>query len=241
MVQLAPDTLCAATLEVIPLRHTGSEICYHSVLVPRLYLPRQRARTYCDSRGGRTHTITMPAPTALKAPLPEAASANALPTTTPDENLLDDPSTDLTVTAEPTQTEAMQLDDVVDEEGRPRFAPAVNTQSAVRVENRKIPIPPHRFTPLKAAWPKMYPPLVDHLKLMCRMNIKTKSVELKTSRATSDTGAIQKGADFVRAFALGFDVDDAIALLRLDDLYIESELSLYIMCCFLILTSHCSF
>lgn len=24
-----------------------------------------------------------------------------------------------------------------------------------RVETRKVPIPPHRMTPLKAAWPKM--------------------------------------------------------------------------------------
>jgi rRNA processing protein Krr1/Pno1 len=44
------------------------------------------------------------------------------------------------------------------------------------------------------------------------MNIKTKSVELRTSSATVDTGALQKGEDFVKAFTLGFDVDDAIAV-----------------------------
>jgi RNA-binding protein PNO1 len=54
------------------------------------------------------------------------------------------------------------------------------------------------------------------------MNLKTRSVELRASRKTIDPGALQKGADFIRAFALGFDVDDAIALLRLDDLYIET-------------------
>ena len=34
--------------------------------------------------------------------------------------------------------------------------------------------------------------------------------------------AIHKAADFVRAFLLGFSVSDAIALLRLDELYVES-------------------
>lgn len=51
------------------------------------------------------------------------------------------------------------------------------------------------------------------------MNPRRKTVEMRTSKSTVDDGALQKGEDFVRAFALGFDVDDAIALLRLDDLY----------------------
>lgn len=110
----------------------------------------------------------------------------------------------------------------IDEEGRPVFTPERNTNSVYRVETRKVPVPPHRMTPLKANWPKIYPPLVEHLKLQVRMNIKNKAVELRTSKFTTDTGALQKGEDFVKAFTLGFDVDDAIALLRLDDLYIQS-------------------
>jgi RNA-binding protein PNO1 len=90
------------------------------------------------------------------------------------------------------------------------------------VETRKVPVPPHRMTPLKQSWGSIYPPLVEHLKLQCRMNVKRKTVELRTSKHTIDSGALQKGEDFVKAFTLGFDVDDAVALLRLDDLYIET-------------------
>lgn len=67
--------------------------------------------------------------------------------------------------------------------------------------------------------PTVYPPLVEHLKLQVRMNPRRKQVELRTSKHSTEDGALQKGEDFVKAFTLGFDVDDAIALLRLDDLY----------------------
>lgn len=110
----------------------------------------------------------------------------------------------------------------IDEEGRPHFPPAKDIGISVSVETRKVPIPPHRMTPLKVSWPKIYPPLVEHLKLQVRMNVKKRCVELRSSKHTMDSGALQKGEDFVKAFSLGFDVDDAIALLRLDDLYIET-------------------
>lgn len=60
------------------------------------------------------------------------------------------------------------------------------------------------------------------MKLQVRMNVRSRAVELRTCPETQDIGALQKGADFVRAYGLGFEIDDAIALLRLDDLYIDT-------------------
>jgi RNA-binding protein PNO1 len=60
------------------------------------------------------------------------------------------------------------------------------------------------------------------MKLQVRMNPKKKLVEIRTSKFTKDPSAIQKGADFVQAFICGFDVSDAIAILRVDDLYVDS-------------------
>jgi RNA-binding protein PNO1 len=89
-------------------------------------------------------------------------------------------------------------------------------------ELRRVIIPENRLGLLKREWLKIYTPLVDHLRLQVRMNVKAQAVEIRTCQATTDAGALQKGVDFLRAFALGFHVDDALALLRLDDLYIDT-------------------
>ncbi|CUM63532.1 uncharacterized protein PRCAT00001109001 [Priceomyces carsonii] len=119
---------------------------------------------------------------------------------------------------EPVDVAGIALND----SGKPKFSSAGKSSMKVKLESRKVPVPPHRMAPLKNNWTKIYPPLVDHLKLQIRMNLKSKTVEMKTNKNTTDVGALQKGCDFVKAFTLGFDVDDAIALLRLDDLYIET-------------------
>ncbi|TFK92279.1 eukaryotic type KH-domain (KH-domain type I) [Polyporus arcularius HHB13444] len=100
--------------------------------------------------------------------------------------------------------------------------PASAQRSSLKSEIRRIPIPPHRMTPLKKDWVNIFSPLTEMLQLQVRMNVQRKCVEIRTSKHTKDIGAIQKGADFVKAYALGFDVNDSIALLRLDDLYLDS-------------------
>ncbi|KAL4930594.1 pre-rRNA-processing protein PNO1 [Aspergillus undulatus] len=166
----------------------------------------------------------MPAPTALRTADTPAAEAPVAPLAQEHhEEVLIDAQPLENPDEVPVPVDAPEDTDMrIDMEGRPIFTPAKDVPTAYRVETRKVPVPPHRMTPLKANWPKIYPPLVEHLKLQVRMNIKNRAVELRTSKFTTDTGALQKGEDFVKAFTLGFDIDDAIALLRLDDLYIRS-------------------
>lgn len=106
----------------------------------------------------------------------------------------------------------------IDTESRPSFAPEQPSRAAYRPEARKVSIPSHRITPLKSCWPKIYPPLVEHLKLQVRMNVKNRAVEMRTSKHTVDNGAIQKGEDFVKAFTLGFDVDDGASAFEIPDI-----------------------
>ncbi|KAF7725013.1 pre-rRNA-processing protein pno1 [Apophysomyces ossiformis] len=136
---------------------------------------------------------------------------------------------DVIIDANALPTTRMQEDDVPMDEGegssiqKPQFAAAKASElNSVTKGYRKVPVPPHRFSPLKNRWLDIYTPLVEHMKLNVRMNIKSKSIELRTSPSTDDNSALQKGCDFVRAFVLGFEVEDAMALLRLDDIYLDT-------------------
>ncbi|TRX96585.1 hypothetical protein FHL15_002487 [Xylaria flabelliformis] len=167
----------------------------------------------------------MPAPTAPLKPMVEDVPPNDITLPGPDNDeefalggMNDLPESSAIQAPATAHGEDMEI---VDEEGRPHFPQVQNDDGSFRIQSRKVPVPPHRFSPLKSNWPQIYPPLVEHLKLAVRMNVKHKAVELRNSK-TSSPGALQKGEDFIRAFCLGFDVQDAIALLRLDDLYLET-------------------
>ena len=89
-------------------------------------------------------------------------------------------------------------------------------------EFRRIRIPAHRMTPLRKAWAKISQTIVENLDLEIRVNTKKKCVEIRTSKTTPDRLNIQRAADFIKGFMLGFDLNDAIAMLRLDDLFLDT-------------------
>ena len=116
--------------------------------------------------------------------------------------------------------EKMEVDSVLKK--RPHFPPHKEGKSTSKKSIRRVLVPSNRYTPLKDNWMKIYTPIVEHLKLQVRFNLKTRNVEIQSSPETSDIGALQKAVDFVRAFVLGFEVEDALALVRLDELFLES-------------------
>ena len=105
----------------------------------------------------------------------------------------------------------------------PEF-PALSAQEVAggKAELRRVPVPAHRYTPLRKDWMQLYTPIVEQLKLDVRMNPRKRCVELKTSQHTDDIDTLQKAADFLKAYMLGFSAADCVAILRVEDLYVES-------------------
>ncbi|KAI8034198.1 RNA-binding protein pno1 [Drosophila elegans] len=119
----------------------------------------------------------------------------------------------------------MQVDEATGIEGQvlgSSRASAPPKAKRARSELRKVSVPPHRYSSLKEHWMKIFTPVVEHMKLQIRFNMKARQVELRVGPETPDIANLQRGADFVRAFLCGFEVDDALALLRLEDLFVES-------------------
>jgi RNA-binding protein PNO1 len=85
---------------------------------------------------------------------------------------------------------------------------------------RRVFIPANRLTPLKNNWPALISPIVQHLALNIRFNPANKCVEIKGDEEKAQL--LQKAEEFIKAFSYGFELQDAIVLLRLDDMYMDS-------------------
>ena len=52
-------------------------------------------------------------------------------------------------------------------------------KTTLKSETRRIPIPPHRMTPLKKDWLNIFGPLTEILGLQVRMNVQRRCVEIR--------------------------------------------------------------
>ena len=91
-------------------------------------------------------------------------------------------------------------------------------------EYAKILVPPNRMKPVRENWTTIVKVLVEHMKIQIRMNPKKKCIDVRSSPTTTDPCAIRKCEDFLKAYMCGFELQDAIAMLRLEDLYLETFL-----------------
>lgn len=99
---------------------------------------------------------------------------------------------------------------------------------------RSIRVPGHRMIHVRRMWKKICEPIVNQLKLQIRMNSKKNVIELRMIEFDQETESalnndktgkknrIQKGSDFIRAAVMGFEIRDALALIRMDDIYLET-------------------
>ena len=56
-----------------------------------------------------------------------------------------------------------------------------------RAEIRRIPVPPHRYGPLKEKWLSIYTPVVEQLHLQMRFELRSRNVEIKVYLLSHNT------------------------------------------------------
>merc|ERR1719319_1358746 len=87
---------------------------------------------------------------------------------------------------------------------------------------RRVRIPQHRYQPLRKRWAQIVEPLVKQLKIQVRCLPQKKVIELKTSQHTELHNAIERATMFLKAFLLGFELRDAVAVLRMENLFVDT-------------------
>ena len=95
----------------------------------------------------------------------------AEPTTIITANADDEPMIDMDPTVLSLDTSSSAL-------AFPPVAPGAEKKT-LKSELRRIPIPPHRMTPLKKDWLNIFGPLTEILGLQVRMNVQRRCVEIR--------------------------------------------------------------
>ena len=90
---------------------------------------------------------------------------------------------------EPVEDELMKFETVKQGGKEIEFDKVKASDLGVKNEYRRIPVPQHRYTPLRQNWDSILKTLVEHMKLQVRMNTKRRAIEIKVSifRPTNHT------------------------------------------------------
>ncbi|MES1918167.1 pre-rRNA-processing protein pno1 [Bonamia ostreae] len=109
------------------------------------------------------------------------------------------------------------------EEQRPKIKPIKKRKSDdTKSDFRFVRVPSNRKSILKKNWKDICDPIINQLKLQIRMNLAKGQIEIRKSPDTEIETALQKAYEFLKAFLSGFEVKDALAILRVDDIFIDS-------------------
>merc|ERR1719265_120110 len=88
--------------------------------------------------------------------------------------------------------------------------------------SQNIYVPLNRYKHLKKNWQKLIKPLILQLKLFVRINLKLKQIEIRFGPETEQLDALTRAINYVRAFILGFEIKDALTILRLNNIFLDS-------------------
>lgn len=89
------------------------------------------------------------------------------------------------------------------------------------VQTRSVAIHPGRVRSIKEDWMKIYTPIVELGKVQIRMNPRKKTVEMRTCEHTEDPSYLEKSVQFVEAINIGFPIEDAISILKFNDVFLD--------------------
>lgn len=90
------------------------------------------------------------------------------------------------------------------------------------VQERSIEISPLKLRLVKQEWLKIYTAIVEYGHLQIRFNRQTRSVDLRTCETTADPAYMDRSATFISAIVEGFKFEDALALMKYRDVFMES-------------------
>ncbi|KAK2962416.1 putative Pre-rRNA-processing protein PNO1 [Blattamonas nauphoetae] len=103
----------------------------------------------------------------------------------------------------------------------PDFSPLSAVEATGFVQERRVRVPRNRLTPFRNEFVDIVRPLVEHMKLQFKFDERRKIILLRPG-PTAEISSLQKGCDYLEAYMVGFAQKDAVALLRLDELYLDS-------------------